>query len=230
MRTKIAPFLFGCAGLVLLAFCHGWIGGRLALLENGARTEGVVISLDRSRGSSRANHPVVRFYTAAGREVVFHGSIGSNPPAYRIGEEVSVVYLPDRPDVAEIDNFLELWLLTLIVGLLGLVFSGLGFGAVAWQIRRDRLGAWLRRHGREVQAKVIGVTQPGRGRGRRRLRWHISAQWLDPAGGDVHLFKSPTLRFDPEPFLEDETITVTLDPDDPKRYAMDLSSLPRMAN
>ena len=118
-----------------------------------------------------------------------------------------------------------------MVGVLGLVLSGLGFGAIAWQIRRDRLEAWLRRHGREVRAKIIGVTQPGRRRRRRRHRllWYISAQWLDPAGGQVHVFMSPALRFDPAPFLKGETIPVMVDPDDPTRYAMDLSGLPRMA-
>ena len=45
--------------------------------------------------------PSVRFQTADGRTVEFHNKLGTNAPP-RVGEEVTVLYDPERPEDAKV--------------------------------------------------------------------------------------------------------------------------------
>jgi len=56
--------------------------------------------------------------------------------------------------------------------------------------------------------------------------WRISSQWLDPKTNMVRIFHSENLWFDPSGFMKRKKVTVLLDPNNPKRYHMDISFLP----
>jgi hypothetical protein len=123
-------------------------GKRTAHLEaNGLRAEGQVASLklESSSGShgSATYYPVVRFRTETKALVEFKDSVGSNPPSYRVGDKVTVLYLADDPRrEAIIDRgpfwnwaipgFLLLGALLLLGFLLAMVRSG-------WQDARASL-------------------------------------------------------------------------------------------
>ena len=80
------------------------MGETLARTE--ARTVGVVTAHTSRRsygvdhGSNMLFFPSVRFQTADGRTVEFENKLGSNAPP-RVGEEVTVVYDPARPEEAK---------------------------------------------------------------------------------------------------------------------------------
>jgi hypothetical protein len=101
---RIAPFLL-LAGVGLLALA-AYLGRSLVRLEAlGLRAPGVVQSLDFSRsGDSAAYYPLVTFTLADGRTVRFKDRTGTNPPSYRSGDAVTVLYLPDEPQSAIIDH------------------------------------------------------------------------------------------------------------------------------
>ena len=72
--------------------------------------------------------PSVRFQTADGRSVEFENDLGSNAPP-RVGDEVTVLYDPLRPEEAQIKSVMMLWFLPgmfVAVGLPSLVFGALG--------------------------------------------------------------------------------------------------------
>jgi hypothetical protein len=54
--------------------------------------------------------------------------MGSSSEAGRIGDTVAVRYRSDQPHMAEIDSFMSLWGLTLLFGVLGVVFLFVGLG------------------------------------------------------------------------------------------------------
>jgi uncharacterized protein DUF3592 len=99
---KWAPVV-GVFALVLAAL-GVWQSMRLAHLETaGIRAPGQVVRLhgEWSSGSSGSSHytyyPIVRFRTAENETIEFKDSIGSNPPSYRAGDKVTVLYLTDAP-------------------------------------------------------------------------------------------------------------------------------------
>jgi uncharacterized protein DUF3592 len=74
----------------------------------GLRAEGEVVRLKREYSSDDSGRTVyfaiVRFRTDKNERVEFKDRMGSNPPSYRRGDKVSVLYLADNPREAVIDR------------------------------------------------------------------------------------------------------------------------------
>jgi hypothetical protein len=77
--------------------------------------------------------PIVRFTTAEGREIEFHGRGGSGT-SFKAGEVVNVVYDRSQPGRARIVSFIDLWLPAVVAFAVCVLFGG----AV-------RLSRWSRR-------------------------------------------------------------------------------------
>lgn len=94
----MALFLLG-SGLFLL-FATGYILFQSHLLRQNIERQGTVIDLKVDDEGAAA--PVVRFIDHNGREVTITSLVSSMPPAFTIGQSVTVVYPPNRPDQARI--------------------------------------------------------------------------------------------------------------------------------
>ena len=70
--------------------------------------------------------PQVRFTTERGRVIEFVGRVGSRPARYNVGEKVEVIYNPQDPEKAYLDQFSELWFKTILLFLFGVVMVGMG--------------------------------------------------------------------------------------------------------
>lgn len=140
--------MFGMIATGALSLAVGLIftGVSVSFLTDAKRVRGTVVALDwredHDGGSRKARaddspaaYPVVEFTPVDGTPRKFRDSAGSNPPAYEVGEQVEVLYRPDSPEDARIKGFLSLWLLPLIFGGIGLVFTGIGTG-IALATRR----------------------------------------------------------------------------------------------
>ncbi|MCX6078546.1 MAG: DUF3592 domain-containing protein [Chloroflexi bacterium] len=94
--------------------------------------KGVVVSLER-RSSTSSDHssgfmfyPVIEFRTASGENVQFESDFGSMPASFSVGQSVKVAYDPANPDKAEIDSAVSRYLVTTILGFMGLVILCIG--------------------------------------------------------------------------------------------------------
>jgi hypothetical protein len=74
--------------------------------------------------------PLVRFQTGDGRSIEFQSSLRSNPPGYRTGQTVTVLYDPDAPESAAIRGLFSLWLVTMVLGFMGSIFTAIGTAMV----------------------------------------------------------------------------------------------------
>jgi hypothetical protein len=108
------------ANLFFAAFClwgayaayTGW-----QLQTKGEMTTGVVVRMQESNtseGGCCVYSPVVEF-TASGQTYSFEGGNASDPPAYKVGEQVPVLYNPARPETAQINKWTERWLFPIII-------------------------------------------------------------------------------------------------------------------
>ena len=82
---------------------------------------------DRDRVIGEAYFPVVEFTARDGKRRQVQLSEGSFPPAYEVGDEVTVLYEPDHPLDARIrsgGSTALMWILPVITGILGLAFLG----------------------------------------------------------------------------------------------------------
>jgi hypothetical protein len=115
-------------GVALLGVSLAIYGRRQKFRARARRAEGLVVGSAGHAGfhSGMLKFPVVEFETESGRLVEFQSSVGSNPPMYRVGQRVSVLYDPDDPKQASIDSFVSRWLAILVPGCMGGIFLFLG--------------------------------------------------------------------------------------------------------
>ena len=74
--------------------------------------------------------PQVSFTIEDGRTVDLVGRVGSRPPRYNVGDTVGVLYNPQNPELACLDQFAELWFKTILLVLFGVLMVGMG--ALGW--------------------------------------------------------------------------------------------------
>lgn len=219
--------------LILLLAGMAWSSER-TFSKHAFQSLGTVVELDREvESSSDGGHhvyyyPSFEFTTSDGRVVTVRSTSGTNPPAHRIGERVRLWYDPENPEHMEIDSFAGRWRTVLVPGLMGAIFATIGTALLAWTIRRQRLRAWLAKHGVRVHARLERVELDYSVKLDGQNPWRLIAQWHNTKTNKVYLYHSDSLWFDPRPFVQRTEVDVVIDPSNPKRYVMDTSFLPEL--
>ncbi|EFL36967.1 predicted protein [Streptomyces viridochromogenes DSM 40736] len=122
--------LFMIVGLILAGVSVSYLAGaerapgRVVALE--WRNDHTSSSRKKRVNDEPAAYPVIEFTSNDGTPRKFRDAAGTNPPSYEVGEQVEVLYRADSPEDARINGFASLWLLPLIFGGIGLLFSGIG--------------------------------------------------------------------------------------------------------
>ncbi len=229
--VKVMRRVFMLVGLAMLAGA-GWLyRGERTFVSRAATVQGTVVDLVRTPGSKKTTfRPTVRFETADGEAVEFTSSVGSNPPSYRRGERVEVLYLPESPREAKLHDYFSLWGPATVVGGIGAALFLIGLGITLFAVLQRRKEEDLRLNGARVEADLQSVEQNTSIGNAGQHPWRIVGQWVDPTSQRVHLFRSRNLWFDPRPYVGDRRhVTVFVERGNPRRYHVDLSFLPRLA-
>jgi hypothetical protein len=127
--TRILTWVFASAAalMLIIALTAGVIVGQAAGREISAA--GVVVALRQDRGSDGSSYfyPVVEFKLPNGETQTLRSNAGTNPPAYRQGDAVTVLFDPQQPEQARIQSFgssFDRWIVSIITGILGLAMAG----------------------------------------------------------------------------------------------------------
>ena len=135
----ILPILFlaGVGLLFLGVHLHQKTGEFLA---RAVRAPGVVVEMATNHSSDGADTyaPVVEFEHQGGK-YTFKDSMASNPPSYRRGEAVGVLYDPDRPRDARIDRGRWNKAVPILIGGFGALLCLLGAWGLSRRAHRGRL-------------------------------------------------------------------------------------------
>jgi hypothetical protein len=108
------------------------------LLEGAVHATGVIVAMEPPENPSAEESrrpglaPVFRFRDSSGKEHTVKTTLYLYPAAYRVGEEVPVVFQASAPDEARIYDFISLWGLPMILLILALL-SWACLGYYAWQ-------------------------------------------------------------------------------------------------
>ena len=222
MRGGILSWLFLLIGIGCLAGAGYLYSNTSEFVANARRAPGTVVAL-------RSGAPEVKFRAHDGREIQFTSSVSSKPPAYSVGEKVEVLYRPERPEDAQVNAFMSLWLGVIILGALGSGFSLVGAAMVFGLGSRKAADPALKLSGMSIQTDFQGVerdTSYSEGGGHPFL---VVTQWKNPATGEIHLFHSDPLWYDPTAHIKTSKITVYIERGNPEKYFMDISFLPKLA-
>jgi hypothetical protein len=135
IENIILPIFTGVAALMLLIAGIASFSN-IAKINREETAPGRVVDMtkrleydeeDRDRVIGEAYYPVVEFVALDGKRRKVQLSEGSFPPAYDVGDEVTILYEPEQPLDARIKSFgssAGMWILPSITGILGIGFLG----------------------------------------------------------------------------------------------------------
>ncbi len=206
---------------------------QVRFLARATKTNARVVDLLRERSDQGGDvyRPQLEFVIPARQTVRTTLSVASDPPAYYVGEQVTILFDPKEPTSAIQDTFWGRWLFAVIFGGVGLVIicaSAMIPLALRFKSRRERQR--LLKEGKPVLTAFhsveedIGVDVNG------RHPFYVVTQWRNPVSHQPVQFRSPILWEDPTVKASGRMITVVVDPDNFHHYLMDLSFLYRPAN
>jgi hypothetical protein len=97
MNVTIDEMILITGGVLLTVSGIGKISERNKLVKTGIKVDGIVFKLEKRRGSgSGANtlyHPVIRYVTLEDKEwITEEYGIGTDPPMYKEGETIKIIY------------------------------------------------------------------------------------------------------------------------------------------
>ncbi len=231
--VRLVFSIFFVVGVGLLIGGYFAVRHTQGFLRTAIPVQGVVVeNVYRQSSSSRDNgpsyYPHVQFRTTDGQAIDFVSSTGSSPPSYSVNQPVTVLYDPQQPYKASINSFGQLWVGSIVLIGLGVVFTAPGIGFMVWKRASDRKNAWLQQNGRRIVAEITSVELNTSLEVNGRNPFRILCQWLDPARNEVHVFHSGNIWYDPTQFITEKTLVVLVDPNNPRRYTVDTSFLPKV--
>ena len=229
--VAIVKYLFLVIGVGMLIGSFFLYKSTQEFLVGARSAEGEVIDLVRSRSNDSTTYkPVVKFKTQEGMWIEITSSAGSNPPSYTRGETVEVLYHESFPEKGKINSFFSLWgALTIFAGL-GAVFFLFGFIFVMSDYRKTQKINQLKLNGSRIKTRFQSAEQNSRVKMNGRSPFQIHTQWKNPLTSEIHVFSSEHIWFDPTEYINTDEITVLIDRDNPKKYYVDISFLPRQSD
>ncbi len=221
--------VFGFIGVSFVIIASFTLRSEINFRRGAVSAPGVVVDLEPTTGSKGGTlyKPVFTFVDNNDRPHRVVGGVASSPPSFHRGEGVTVLFRPENPEEAHIDSFMEAWLMPLIFGSIGTIFTGIAAGFGIYALRRRTRRAWLKTNGTRVQARMVGVDRDTSMSSGGRHPWRITAQWQDPMNQKVYLFISDAIWFDPTPYLQGDAVEVLVNVDNPRQYAMNTDFLPK---
>jgi Protein of unknown function (DUF3592) len=224
MKRGSINFVFGiflAVGLIFLGV--GLFLGLNTIRYNAAavKTTGTVVDL-----LEKGNHafsPVVVYADANGVRHRYISGVSSKPAGYRIGESVEIYYDPKNPDDASIAGWRE-YFLSLITGVLGLIFSLVGLGYFVIRKISHSRHEQLKQSGLLLHADIVGVEINSFVSVNNRHPFFIRCEAKDALTGMTSSFKSGFIWSDPRPAIgNNKKIDVYVDRNNSRKYYVDIS-------
>jgi hypothetical protein len=115
-----------------------------------------------------------------------------------------------------------------VLVILGVAFTAPGIGWFVWKSASDMKHGWLEKNGQRIQAEITGVAPDTSLTVNGAHPYRIHCQWLDPSRNQMHVFQSGHIWFNPSRYITGKTLDVLVDPNNPHRYAVETSFLPKV--
>lgn len=218
--------LLGSAMLIGTLFMYK---GNQEFIAKSIETDGIVIDLLEFKSKNRRTYkPLVQFTDNKGKLIEF--TTAQTSRSHYIGEKVKVLYNPALSHEAKINSYFSLWGSAIFVGGFGALFLIVCCGIMIKNVMKKNKKKYLEQYGAKIETdfqnvnintslKVYGVSP-----------FVVVSQWQNPETSKIHVFTSDNIWFDPTDFIKSDRIQVFIDRQNPKKYVVDLSFLPELAD
>lgn len=147
-NRRVGP-LFAGGGALFLLIAIGTAAYTVYFVHTALRAGGSVVEMQQTTDKDSGDvlyAPTFQFRDSAGVSHTVASTVYQSPPAFHVGDTVSVIYLANHPDSARINAYWDVWGFTTVFGILGVVFSAIGLGII-WgpKIRAQLMGRTVTR-------------------------------------------------------------------------------------
>lgn len=121
----------------LLALIGAFLFIRTRIFMNTAQeVKGTIVRMVWSSGGDGGGgySPVYQFRTIEGQMIEKQDNLSSNPPMFKEGQVIDVLYQPGNPQNARIKKWMSLYFASLLLGGMGLIFGGIGVVMLIFQL------------------------------------------------------------------------------------------------
>ena len=108
------------------------------------------------------------------------------------------------------------------------VFFLIGGGTILFMLLKKRRDKYLKKYGIPIETDSLRVELNTNLEVNGRHPFRVLTQWKNPVTNDVHIFHSNNIWFDPSKYIEGTKIIVYIERNNPKKYYLDLSFLPKV--
>jgi hypothetical protein len=119
----VVPAAFHLAAILTALVAAGWLLETLWFTLTARHATGEVIGLQDAGGMDDGQYALVRF-RAGERIVTVRSQVAWDPPAYSVGQTVTVLYPPGQPERGRVSSFWE-HMPAILLGLIAVVFGPL---------------------------------------------------------------------------------------------------------
>jgi hypothetical protein len=128
--------IFLLIGIAMLLAARSVFNSRRAFIARAKTAEGTVIGLEKVESNREVDPdrsdngpsyaPIVRFQAAGGQQIEFTDAVATRPARNHFGQKLKILYDPDNPSEARVDESGSLYVAPLALLFIGLVFTALG--------------------------------------------------------------------------------------------------------
>jgi hypothetical protein len=213
---------FATIGGICLAAAAYLLLSEIDFKRNAVDINGVVVNY---RGNGIGPTYAYEFPEGVRHRTSSHSS--SSEWSWMDGDTLPIQVDRRDPAKSQIVSFVDQWFAGTLMGIFGAIFGGIGFGMIYYRIRKDRSRKYLLDSGIKIQAQIssVGIDESVTMNGRSPFVVHAEAL-ID---GEIRLFDSDSIWFNPAPYLKADTIDVYYDARNPGSYYVDLSGLPKLS-
>lgn len=111
-------------GLLLIIIAAVLFVRTIIFLLSSRKAKGTIVRMMQYSDATGSRYdPVFQFTTADGRTMEVEDSLGSNPPQFRVGQSINVLYDPNNPGRARINKWMNLYFAPFLLSSIGLCFA-----------------------------------------------------------------------------------------------------------
>jgi len=132
----IAGAILGFVGSILVVLALFFLVRTRLFISRSQQVKGTVTQMvftDDAEGGGYS--PMFRFRTLEGQEVEVTESLITNPPQFKVGQIVDVLYDTNNPKKARIKKGFNLYFVPGLLGCMGLLFGGIGIVFIVLEAR-----------------------------------------------------------------------------------------------
>jgi len=232
--VKFAFFIAFSIGALLTIGAGYSLIKQAVFVANAIVTEGSITDMVKTRAVDSETGevsyyylPIIEFNDLNDKPRKFKSNDSGKLYGYGKGSNVSVIYSPQNPDDAEVNNFFALWGVRLILFGFACFFTLIFMLFLAALYAENLLYRYLKKHGIAIKTDFESIKVNREAYSDGTPCYQIFSQWQNPKDAKTYHFASRYLQQDPRDYVPDQPITVYVSRKNPKRYSMDVSFLPK---